>query len=666
MSDTKLTYRPDVDGLRAVAVLSVVFCHAKMSFQGGFVGVDVFFVISGYLIAGLILKELRLGTFTLGNFWERRVRRIVPAMFVMTVATMAAALMILMPEDFASYGKSLVGLALLGSNIQFWKDIDYFTGNAEEKPLLHTWSLSVEEQFYLIVPLLLLLLARKGKLHRAFAVLAILALASFGLSVVGVWKHPTATFYLLPTRAWELFAGALLAFAPVARTVKRPALNEVMATIGAGLILVPCFVYTSKTPFPGLAALPAVLGSVLVIWAGSTTGTLPLFNRFLATQPMVFIGLISYSLYLWHWPLFCFTRYSNLKPLGTPFWILLIVASFGLAVLSWRYVETPFRKRLVLSTRPPLFSAAAGAFAVAIGLGLLIYGNNGFEDRLSPRTRQLAATGTFDDRYVVEMNADLVPEQLLKLGVTNAAPELLIWGDSHAMAVLPAIESLCQEKGIAALAATHAATPPVVDYFSHNEWGLNEASVPYNNRVMQFIQSGKVRTVFLVCCWKMHGASPDFQAALMRTVDLLRQARVNIYFLREVPTYDFDVKKTLVRLSYHGEDLTQLGLDLKTCREFETLPRTVLEQLRERGVRILEPIPLLVARSKSDRFLPYDDNGSYYYDYFHLSTYGALALKPLLSQVVDSARPGDGGVISPNNPGTAPVVSGMVKAAGNE
>lgn len=636
MSSNPKTYRPDVDGLRTVAVLSVVFCHAGLSFSGGFVGVDVFFVISGYLIAGLILKELKQGTFTLTNFWERRIRRIVPALLVVTVFTLVAGFIILMPDDYKAYGKSLVGLMLLASNVQFWRDIDYFASNAEEKPLLHTWSLSVEEQFYIFVPLFLLLLARKSHLHRAFVVLAIAAVLSFGFSVYGAMRYPSATFYLLPTRAWELFAGALLAFSTAKPDRKTTWRTEVIAVLGVALILIPCFIYNHETSFPGLTALPPVLGTVLLIWSGSFSAPLPIVSRILAARPMVFIGLISYSLYLWHWPLFSFARYISIKPIPVHYWVVLIGLSFICAIASWRFVETPFRTRQLFPARPRLFGVTGLAFAGLLGCGVMLYRGNLITPHFSEQTAKLVATGKFDMRYVHELEAEHVPQKMARFGATNQPPQLLVWGDSHAMAILPTIEALSQESGVSVVAATHAATAPVLDYFCRNRWSMHERAVPFNIAVMDYIKGGNVRSVLLVGCWRMYAKDRDFQPALEKTIDQLLAAKVSVYLMREVPTYEFNVSKALVRFSYQGRDLSQLGVKLSDYEAEESIPKELRQRMEARGVRVLEPLPILLARSKSPDFLPYDDGGSFYYDHFHLSTYGALALKPLLAPVVQS------------------------------
>jgi len=640
MSANSLSYRPDVDGLRAVAVLSVVFCHAGFHCPGGFIGVDVFFVISGYLIAGLILKELKQGTFTVANFWERRVRRIVPALAVVVAATFVAGWFILMPEDFAAFGKSVVGLALLASNVQFWKSIDYFNNTAEEKPLLHTWSLSVEEQFYLFVPVFLLLLAKRSQLHRAFLLLSVAAVLSFGLSVDWTQRHPTSNFYLLPTRAWELFSGALLAFSPPCG-IKKGWLNELLAVVGMALILGPCFVYNPATPFPGLAALPPVLGTTLLIWVGSASGGFSWIGRVLASKPVVFVGLISYSLYLWHWPLFSFTRYLSVKTPGAAVWWTLIAASIVLATLSWRFVETPFRQRKVLAGRLQLFAATAALFVIMLGAGLVMFRANGFDGRVGSLTKNLIATGKFDQSYVRELEVKHIPNELVRLGVTNASPVALIWGDSHAMAVLPVIDSICKENGDAAVAATHAATPPVIGYFSRNQWGLNEASLPFNAAVMEYVKTSRIRTVILISYWKMHSEVTEFQIALLKTVGEIRAAGATVYLMRDIPIYDYNIQKVLVRSSYKGEDLAQFGLTQSEFASADKMPATFLEKLKLAGVQILDPIPLLMERSRSEKFLPFDSGGSYYYDGNHLSTYGSLALKPLFTPLFRSSAAGD-------------------------
>lgn len=631
MSDSKLAYRPDVDGLRAVAVLSVVFCHAGFNCPGGFIGVDVFFVISGYLIAGLILKELKQGTFTLTNFWERRVRRIMPALVVVVAATLVAGWFILMPEDFALFGKSIVGLALLASNVQFWRDIDYFDNAAEEKPLLHTWSLSVEEQFYLFVPVFLLLLAKRAKLHRAFLLLAAAAVISFGLSVFWTQRHPTTNFYLLPTRAWELFAGALLAFSPACGIREKKWLNELLALAGIALILVPCFTYDHKTPFPGLAALPPVLGSALLIWVGSSAVGFSLIGKLLASKPVVFVGLISYSLYLWHWPLFSLTRYVTVKPPATAVWWGLIGFSVILATLSWRFVETPFRQRKILAHRPKLFAITAILFAVMIGGGLVMYKTNGFDGRIADQTKNLVKTGKFDQGYVRELELKDIPHNLVRLGATNSTPSVLVWGDSHAMAVLPVIDAICKETGNAAAAATHAATPPVIGYFSRNQWGLNEASLPFNAAVLEHIKKSKFNAVILVSYWNMHAEVPDFQKALIKTVEEIRATGTAVYLMKDVPIYDFNIQKLLVRSSYKGGNLERFGLTPAEFTAADKMPEALMVKLKAAGVQVLDPIPLLMARSSSKKFVPFDSGGSFYYDGHHLSTYGSLALKPLFA-----------------------------------
>ncbi len=635
---SRMPYRPDIDGLRAVAVLSVVFCHAGLSFPGGYVGVDVFFVISGYLITGLILKDLDRGTFSLADFWVRRIRRILPALLAVTVATAVAGWFLLIPSAYASLGKSIVGLALLVSNVQFWRETGYFTATAEEKPLLHTWSLAVEEQFYLFVPVLLLLLIPVLRLRRVSCLVACAAAASLGLSIYGTERSASATFYLLPTRAWELFVGALLAMRPGSRPDEASRAKEFAAALGLVLILTPCLLYDQGTPFPGLAAIPPVLGAALLIWGGDSPGRLPSTCRFLAWRPLVIVGLISYSLYLWHWPLFAFAKNQTISPLSLNQRLILVVASLILAVLSWRFVEVPFRSRSLLASRRQLLSVAAISYASLLCGGVLLHGSGGFAGRLPTQARRFADTSKTDSRYGRNVETRDVPGNLIHLGDADGAVELLVWGDSHAMSILPAVDVLCREAGIKACAATHTSTPPVIDYFSRQRYGLNERSIPFNASVMEYISAGKIRTVLLVASWGSYFEEATFPDALLKTIDVLRDAEVNVYFMSDVPIFHYDVPKALVLYSWRGWDLARLASRPGVYEGMNAFQSDFLGRLRDRGVTILDPLPIFQERAGSHALLPFDAGGSFYFDNRHLSTYGALALRPLLAPSIRSAK----------------------------
>ncbi len=350
----KLPYRPEIDGLRAVAVLAVVLFHGGFSCPGGYVGVDVFFVISGFLITSLIWKDLENSSFTFSNFWERRARRIIPALVVVTLATLLIGWFVLLPADFKSLGQASASQSVFGANIFYWLDFDYFSSHADEKPLLHTWSLAVEEQFYLIFPFLLWGLFRVARLRSRTVVLLVLIVGfaiSFALSIYGVVYHPRAAFYLLPTRAWELLLGALLPFLPPDPSLlNRRMLREFFSLAGFGLILIPVFLYTPQTPFPGFAALVPCLGTALLIWANGQ-----IVDGLLKTRPLVFIGSISYSLYLWHLPFLAFSHYLALGPIPSGQRAAILCFAFLVATLSWKYVETPFRKRTLVARGKTLF-----------------------------------------------------------------------------------------------------------------------------------------------------------------------------------------------------------------------------------------------------------------------------------------------------------------------
>jgi len=512
-----MKYRPDVDGLRALAILPVILYHARLGCPGGFVGVDVFFVISGFVICSLLLRELGDGTFSLVNFWERRVRRILPALAVVVLATLIAAYFLFLPEDFAFVGRSVAALTVLGANFFFWKQSGYFAPGSDTKPLLHTWSLAVEEQFYLLFPLFLIFLVRRRK-NAGFQGIAWLALLSFGLSVAGAYSasNQRTTFFLLPTRAWELLLGAGLAAGRDKLHAGAP-VREVLGWLGLALIGWPVFCYSAATRFPGLAALPPCLGAALIIFSSETK--LSSAGRMLAWRPMVFVGLISYSLYLWHLPLLTFATYLSKTEPGAEVRTGLLAASLLLAVLSWQLVEKPFRQRRIGPQRSHIFGFAGAAAGLFLLLGLAVSGQQGFPARF-PATVMAYAEARNHTPYLLTA-ADMEKPWAGRLArfspaQTNQRVDVVVWGDSHAMALIPVINTLCQKQAWRDMEATGSGTPPVVGNY-RVKGGMERPSV-LGAAVFRYITQSRPREVVLAAYWSRYTASEAFKSNLLATV----------------------------------------------------------------------------------------------------------------------------------------------------
>lgn len=418
-----MDYRREIDGLRALAVVPVILFHAGFdAFSGGFVGVDVFFVISGYLITTIILTELQQGRFSIVNFYERRARRILPALFVVMAACLILGYLWLMPDEFKNLGQSLVATSLFSNNILLGFTSDYWDLASEFKPLLHTWSLGVEEQYYIVVPLLLIIAARAGKFGVSFLLWAIF-LSSFLFSVWFSNVSPKWAFYILPTRAWELGVGALAALylrknSSNAISFK---LSNALSFTGLLLILGSVFAFDKNIPNPGWPLLAPTVGAALII-SFCTPGSFSF--KILGSRVFVFIGLLSYSLYLWHQPAFAFLRiYSSTHPSFFDF-LALLPLIFILSVLTWRYVETPFRNKSAFGrTFVFLFSACFTALFISAGL----YLNKSYGMPLR----------AFDkDVSIEDMDKRIYNEKVFSLKKSNFSdknlPKILISGNSFA------------------------------------------------------------------------------------------------------------------------------------------------------------------------------------------------------------------------------------------
>ncbi len=453
-----INYRREIDGLRALAVLPVILFHAGFeTFSGGFVGVDVFFVISGYLITTIILGELKAGTFSIANFYERRARRILPALFLVMLVCIPFAWLWLLPSDMREFSESLVAVSLFSSNILFWRTSDYFDTGAELKPLLHTWSLSVEEQYYLLFPLFLMVSWRLG-MPWILKLSSVAFVASLAVAHWGAQTEPAATFFLLPTRCWELLMGAFSAFylskAPSPEFSKR--VRELGGWVGVALILYSVFAYSEKIPFPGLYALAPTVGTVLVILFASQQTSV---GKFVGNQGFVGVGLISYSAYLWHQPLFAFARHRSLTEPGSSWFLALSVLALVLAYFSWRFVETPFRNKERFD-RTSIFLLGTVASTVFFSIGLLGHVTDG----VYVGRPNIAEAVQLDSRIVANrgLNSDCGGNSRDSRNCrTHDDPEVLVWGDSYAMHLVQGL--IASNPGVRLVQKTISSCGPIWD-----------------------------------------------------------------------------------------------------------------------------------------------------------------------------------------------------------
>jgi|TARA_B110000259_G_scaffold30537_1_gene33168 peptidoglycan/LPS O-acetylase OafA/YrhL len=420
-----MKYRAEIDGLRALAVLPVILFHAGFeSFSGGFVGVDVFFVISGYLITTIIISEMAKGNFSIVNFYERRARRILPAMFFVIAVSLPFAWFWLGPSDLKDFGQSLVAVSTFSSNILFWRESGYFDTVAELKPLLHTWSLAVEEQYYVIFPIFLMLTWRLG-VQWVVTLLAIIFLLSLSLAQWGAYNNPFAAFFLLPTRGWELLVGVFAAFYLKYNThLKSQPLNQFLSLLGFSMIAYSIIVFNKTTPFPGLHALIPTLGTgLLILCAVPKT----FIHSLLSMKSIVGIGLISYSAYLWHQPLLAFARHRLLGEVPDLLLIVLCITSLVMAWFSWHFVEKPFRHKLILK-RKFIFAFSSLGISFLLLTGLWLNATDGGLVYYSPEKQKALSNFINANDYTERQHREIT---LKKFNKTDNKKDILIIGDSH-------------------------------------------------------------------------------------------------------------------------------------------------------------------------------------------------------------------------------------------
>jgi peptidoglycan/LPS O-acetylase OafA/YrhL len=658
-----MRYRPEIDGLRAVAVIPVLFYHAGFPiFSGGFVGVDVFFVISGYLITTILNDEIEMGHFNIWRFYERRARRILPALFFVMFACLPFAWHWMLPEQFMNFGQSLIAVGFFASNILFWKESGYFEASAEEKPLLHTWSLAVEEQYYLLFPLFLFFAFRYGK-KRVFWMIVVMATVSLCLAELG-WRHkPVANFYLAPTRAWELLAGSLVAFLISDRDIKA---NGFYAAVGCFVILYAIHTFDAHTPFPSIFTLIPVVGAVLIILYGSA-GTR--VAQVLSVKPVVGIGLISYSIYLWHQPLFAFARIRLIHEPSLLVMILLTLVSLFLGYCTWRYVEQPFRNGSgLISSRAKVFMISGSSITIFAAMGSWIHVTKGADFRMPDNVNEImsARIGDSSNCHNGFDHIETAAGKSCVIGAVGMPASIAILGDSHVARITDAFSDALKLQGQAALTFNGSWCAPLM-HFATNAAKKNACVQMMNASIFQALERDQIETVILFAEWSnytsgsrssMDGAATyvfdasggfsfegikpadnvaHFEKAVKYTFDILKRYGKHVIVVMPTPEFDFHVPKTLAKLKLFNESVLQLPTVVKAGYNERNGDALLIlrEQAAMNDFTVLEPFSIFcttgdcVFSSSSGNALYEDDN--------HLNYDGArLLVAPLLKEVFPS------------------------------
>ncbi|MGH1577958.1 acyltransferase family protein [Planktotalea sp.] len=651
-----LSYRPEIDGLRSIAVLAVVLYHFGVTgLQGGFVGVDVFFVISGFLIGGLLWREgLETGTISLKRFYARRIKRLAPAYVAMALASFVVGYFVLLPFEFREFGKSLIAATLYLSNVNFFRSAGYFDTASEDKVLLHTWSLSVEEQFYIVLPLLMMLLLR-----RSFG-LRVLLWLSLGVSLIAcIWitqRSQPAAFYLFPFRAWELLAGVLLAIESQRRTIPQA---QAISFVGLALVLGSIVFIPASAQFPGWHAIFPVLGTVFLIANGKNDN---LVNRALSAPLPIGIGLISYSLYLWHWPVLTLSSYYRGgydSWLETGVWLAVSVA---LAYLSWRFIERPVRRARTLDR--VTFGSALIASAALIAVGGIVFKKDGMIERFEPplRTHIEASADFLQDwsRCTTPATGPFSGLETCPIG-PEGTPEILIWGDSHVRALKEGLEVAAFEADTPALLIWRAGCAPVFGV-TKDETSASPAQdaacTAANNQIETALSDQLFKHVLLVGRWAYYAEgngvgsdannrialsvrdangdqSEQFVQGLKRTAEALMGTGHKLFVLNALPEiHDYDSRKIARELAGNRMSEDQLSkavsLSLEDHQKRTSAIAPAMHDLSTLGATLLDPSPYFC---ESNSCSALHKGKAQFFDNNHIINSSALRIRALFQPV---------------------------------
>lgn len=640
-----IAYRRDIDGLRALAVLSVVAFHAAPHLvPGGFAGVDIFFVISGFLIGGIVGSEIQAGVFSIAMFYARRARRILPALAAVVGATTIASFAILFPEDLKEYGRSLLALSVFASNLYFARKTGYFDSAADEKPLLHTWSLAIEEQFYLVFPALMFLLLRYRP-AAAVPVIGIIASVSLAFSVFLTANVPERAFFSTGARVWELALGVLCAIAILPPLSAR--WREFAGALGALLVACAIFWLSEETPYPGVAAIVPTAGAALLITAGRGGETV--VGRILSHPWLVGVGLISYSVYLWHWPLLVFAKYRFGAEAGPGLVAALVAASLALGYLSWRFVERPFRHPRGGTDIRALAAGFAVLATCAVAAEAIVF-SGGMPSRWPQQVASMLKPSANPYRCVQLPASSGWPAGACAFGDYSRA-ELLVWGDSHAKMMSHGIFEALDRSGGSAILVSTGGCPPLSNVLLYGR-SKKGSCLRSAKEVLEKLAEGHIHRVVLAARWAYYaegsrapgeggqparlsedptGNAATFVRLLQDTVRVLEQRVGETTIIASTPEFNFSVTLTMARSLVWGRKLpTENSRHAFEVRQLNVLP--VLASLaREHSVSVFYPDRWLCGAETC----PYASNGQpLYADTNHLNRAGVSRLKPMFEAML--------------------------------
>lgn len=627
-------YRDDIDWLRAIAVLAVVAFHFEApAVFGGFVGVDIFFVISGYLITGIIQSEVKEGTFSFARFYERRVRRLLPALYVMVALTATPAFHYLLTSERLEFFRSVAAVVTFTSNFFFWFQTGYFDAAAVEKPLLHTWSLAVEEQFYLVLPLLLWTLLRLARGRLALPVaLGAMAVASFALSVWLMRSGGSANaFFMSPPRAWEFLIGGLVATPGL--PVLRNALAQMVARgIALVLLAIPILALRQGPGFPGVNALSPCIGAAIFIWSGIGVPSLPR-GRYSPLGVVKFFGQISYSLYLWHWPLFTFARFSKsslvLDPLDK---IALFALTVAISYLSWRFVEQPFRQRVMAPTRRSAFRIAVLASALVLATsaaGIVVSRTPSDAEQTALHLESYTA---YDYEALYRFGSCFsVPGNFAAacLALAPGKTNVLLWGDSLAAHYFHGLSNTTDPQSVNILQATQPACMPTLNA---GVQGTAECR-NFAGQMQTFFRNRKPDLVIMSADWLEYARPPRFDgmiADLKQTIAGIGGLGVPVVLLGPAVQFRSRLPSMLVRAQLRHAEPRSADFVLPEIFALDEMMKSVLPS--DNGFSYLSVVDTICPARQCP--LTIDNGVPLAWDHAHLTAEGSIYVMEKLAPML--------------------------------